>query len=478
MTDRRWLAFSVLCTGILMIVLDTTIVNVALPSIKADLGFEDAALAWVVNAYMLTFGGFLLLSGRLGDLFGSRRVFLVGLAVFTLASLACGVATSQAALIAARAIQGFGGAILSAVSLSLMMTMFREPGERAKAMGFYSFVAAGGGSLGVFLGGVLTDAFDWHWNFLINVPIGIAVLFAGLRLLPASPREGPAPRLDIAGAATVTTALVLAVYAIVNGNQAGWTSLQTLGLGGLSVALLVAFLVIESRIRDPLVPLGLFRTRSLSTSSAVGILWAAAMFAWFFMSALYMQLVLGYSPLQVGLAFLPANLIMAAFAVSLSAKIVMRFGIRPPIVVGLGLASLGLGLFALAPEDGTFLVHILPGMLLMGLGAGTAMNPVILAAMRDVPPSESGLASGVVNTAFMMGGALGLASLATLAAARTTSLTAEGASLASALTGGYRAAFLVGSLFALVAATLAGVLLRAAAPDPASVPGAAHPEAP
>jgi EmrB/QacA subfamily drug resistance transporter len=457
---KRWIAFFVLCMGALMIVLDTTIVNVALPSIKEDLGFTDASLAWVVNAYMLTFGGFLLLSGRLGDLFGHRKMFLIGLALFTAASLGCGLATTQWMLIVARAIQGLGGAVVSAVGLSLMMNLFREPGERAKAMGFYGFVAAGGGSLGVFFGGVLTNAFDWHWNFLVNIPIGVAVFLASLPLLPKSERPADAPRLDNAGAIVVTAAMLLAVYGIVNGNAAGWTSTQTLGLLGLAAVLLSTFVLIEARVKDPLVPLRLFGLRNVATSNVVGVLWAASMFAWFFLSALYMQFVLGYNPLQVGLAFLPSNVVMAAFSLGLSARIVMRFGIRQPIAVGLGIAALGLFLFARAPVDGAFWIDVFPAMMLLGIGAGMALNPVILAAMHDVSDSESGLASGVVNTSFMMGGALGLAVLASVAAARTDRLVSSGTDPIIALNGGFHVAFVIGALFALGAAVLAGTLLR------------------
>ena len=325
---NRWLALFVLCAGTLMIVLDTTIVNVALPSIRADLGFSETSLAWVVNAYLLTFGGFLLLGGRLGDLYGHRRMFLIGIALFTVASIACGLAGSQGFLIAARAVQGLGGAIVSAVSLSLMMSLFTEPAERAKAMGVFGFVAAGGGSIGVLLGGVLTDVLNWHWIFLVNVPIGIGVYVAVDQAAPDGPRRASKQKLDVAGAVTVTAALMLAVYAIVNGNDAGWTSTQTLGLLAAAAVLLGVFLVIESRVDSPLVPLGLFKLRNVATANIVGVLWAAAMFAWFFLSALYLQLVLGYSPLQVGLAFLPANLIMGAFSIGLSAKLVMKFGIR------------------------------------------------------------------------------------------------------------------------------------------------------
>jgi EmrB/QacA subfamily drug resistance transporter len=464
---RRWLALIVLCLGSLMIVLDTTIVNVALPSIRADLGFSQTSLAWVVNAYLLTFGGFLLLGGRLGDLFGHRRLFMIGIALFTLASLTCGLARSQQILVGARAAQGLGAAVVSAVALSLTMNLFTEPAERAKAMGVFGFVAAGGGSIGVLLGGILTGALNWHWIFLVNLPIGVAVFALSLLLLPAARGMAPAGGLDVAGAVTVTSALMLAVYAIVNGNEAGWTSAQTLGLLAGAAALLAVFLWIESRVQAPLMPLGLLRMRNVATANGVAVLWAAAMFAWFFLSALYLQLVLGYSPLQVGLAFLPANLIMGAFSLGLSARLVMRFGIKPPLAIGLLLAAIGLVLFARAPVHGNFAVDVLPSMLLLGLGAGIAFNPMLLAAMSDVAPTESGLASGVVNTSFMMGGALGLAILASLAASRAKSLLTAGATQLAALNGGLHAAFLAGALFAATAAALGAVFLRvpAAAPD-------------
>lgn len=457
---KRWWALTVLCLGVLMIVLDTTIVNVALPSIRTDLGFTETSLVWVVNAYMLTFGGFLLLGGRLGDLYGQRRLFLAGLVLFTLASLACGLANSQWLLIVARAVQGLGGAVVSAISLSLIMNLFTKPAERAKAMGVYGFVCAGGGSIGVLLGGVLTDALNWHWIFLVNLPIGAAVFALCLVLLPGGRGQAAGARLDVWGAVTVTTALMLAVYAIVNGNEAGWTSLQTLGLLAAAAVLMAVFLRIESRVPTPLVPLGLFRLRNVAMANIVGVLWAAAMFAWFFISALYMQLVLGYSALQVGLGFLPANLIMAVFSLGLSARIVMRFGIRLPLAAGLLMAALGLALFARAPVGGQFVADVLPGMLLLGLGAGMAFNPVLLAAMSDVAPDESGIASGVVNTAFMMGGALGLAVLASAAAARTGYLQAGGVDALVALNSGYQLAFLLGAVFAAAAAVLGAALMR------------------
>jgi EmrB/QacA subfamily drug resistance transporter len=465
MKDKRWLALYMLCAGELMIVLDTTIVNVALPSMQADLGFSETALVWVVNAYMLTYGGFLLLGGRLGDLYGQRRLFLLGITLFTAASLVCGLAGSQGLLVAARAVQGLGGAVVSAIALSLIMNIFSEPSERAKAMGIYGFVCAGGGSLGVLLGGVLTSALSWHWVFLVNLPIGAAVYAACVALLQPDRRQASGG-LDIWGAVTVTTSLLFAVYAVVDGNQAGWASAQTLGLLAAAVVLLAVFLAIEARVAEPLMPLRLFRLRSVWASNVVGIFWTAAMFAWFFISALYMQLVLGYDPMQVGLAFLPSNIIMAAFSIGWSAKIVMRFGIRLPIMAGLLISSAGLALFAFSPVDGSFVAHVLPGMVLLGVGCGMALTPVMLAAMNDVAPAESGLASGVVNTAFMMGGALGLAVLASLAAARTAALLASGASSAAALTAGYHAAFAVAALFGLAAALVSALLPRAAGAAP------------
>jgi EmrB/QacA subfamily drug resistance transporter len=459
----RWLALIVLCLGDLMIVLDVTIVGVALPSIREDLGFSASSLAWVANAYLITFGGFLLLAGRFGDLFGHRRLFLIGIALFTLASLACGLANTQELLVGARAVQGLGAAVVSAVALSLIMTLFTEPAERAKAMGVFGFVAAGGGSIGVLLGGVLTDALDWHWIFLVNLPVGVAVLGLSLFLLPSARGPASTARLDVAGAVTVTASLMLAVYAIVNGHEAGWTSFQTVGLGAVAAALLVLFLVIEARVPSPLVPLSLFRLRTLAASNVIGVLWSASMFASFFLSALYLQLVLGYSPLEVGLAYLPNTLIMGAFSLGLSARIVMRYGIRAPLATAMLLVTVALALFARAPVDGSFVVDVLPSMILLGLGAGLAFNPMLLAAMSDVEPSEAGLASGVVNTSFMMGGALGLAVLASIAAARTDSLSASGDGTLAALTGGYHAAFLAGAVFSLVAGALAAAFLPAAA---------------
>lgn len=458
--SQRWLALYILCLGVLMIVLDSTIVNVALPSIREDLQFSETGLVWVVNAYLLTFGGFLLLGGRLGDVLGHRRVFLAGLAVFTLASAACGLATTRELLIIGRAVQGIGGAVVSAAALSLIMNVFTEPGERAKAMGIYGFVCSGGGSIGVLLGGLLTGSVGWHWIFLVNVPIGLAVYALCSRLIPAGRGVADAPKLDVIGAVTVTAAMLLAVYAIVNGNEVGWFAVPTLTKIGIACGMFMAFLMFESKVPAPLMPPDLLKRKSVSTANLIAVLWAAGMFAWFFISALYLQLVLGRSPMEVGLAFLPANLIMAACSLGLSAKLVMRFGIRGPLVSGLLIAAGGLLLFARAPVDGNVWIDVVPAMALLGMGAGIAFNPLLLAAMNDVPQSESGLASGMVNTSFMMGGALGLAVLASIAAAHTDRAQALGASAVASLNAGYQIAFAAGAGFAVVAAGLGAWMFR------------------
>ncbi len=457
---QRWLALYVLCAGVVMIVLDTTVVTVALPSIQASLGFSETALVWVLNAYMLTFGGFLLLGGRLGDLYGNRRWFLIGLVAFTLASLACGIASTQWMLVVARAIQGIGGAVVTAVALALIMNLFTDGDDRAKAMGIYGFICAVGGSLGEILGGVITELLNWHWIFLINLPIGIGVYVMCGKLLPEDRAPEQRQRLDLAGAVLATVGLMLAVYAVIGGNASGWASTQTLSLLGAAGALLIAFFVVEARVRDPLMPLHLLKLRNLATANIVGILWSAGMFAWFVITALYLQRVLGYSPLQVGLSFMPADVVMAIFSVGLSARLVIRFGIRTPLWVGLAIAGVGLILISRAPLDGNYLQHVLPGMLLLGVGGGMAFNPVLLAAMSDVDESQSGLASGIANTAFMMGGALGLAVLASLADAATRDALAGGADERVALNTGYQLAFTIGAAMTLLGAAIGGLFVR------------------
>jgi len=455
----RWLALWVLCLGDLMIVLDTNIVNVALPTIQGDLGFTQSALAWVVNAYMLTFGGFLLLGGRLGDLLGNRKVFLVSVVAFTLASAVCGLAPTAELLVAGRGVQGLAGALVSAVALALIVGLFQDPAERAKAMALYGFVMSGGGAIGVLLGGVLTGFVSWHWVFLVNVPVGVAVGILGLRVLPAD-RGTVGTRLDVPGAVLVTTSLMLVVYGVVGGGDHGWTSARTLGVLAVGAVLMAAFLGWEARSGNPLVPLRFFRIRTIAVAQVVGMLWSGAMFATFFLSSLYLQQVLAYDALQIGLAFVPTAVVMALFSLRWSDRLVMRFGARGPLTVGLGIVAVGLALLARVPVDGSYVVDVLPAMVLTGAGAGIALNPMLIAATSDVEPQDAGLASGLANTSFSLGGALGLAVLVSVSTWRSDAL---GGASAEALTGGFQLAFGCGALFALAAAVIAGTLLRSAA---------------
>jgi EmrB/QacA subfamily drug resistance transporter len=465
--DTRWAALIVLCVGFFMIVLDATVVNVALPSIQEELGFSQSSLAWVVNAYMIAFGGLLLLAGRLGDLLGRRRVFLAGLVVFTLASMVCGVAQSQEVLVAARFIQGIGGAMASAVILGMIVTMFPDPLEQGKAIGIYGFVASGGGSAGLLAGGLLTDAINWHWIFFINVPIGIATGLLALRLIADDEGIGLREGADAPGAVLVTGSLMLGVYTIVGAAEHGWGATRTLLLGAVSLALMAAFLVRQSRIANPLVPLRIFRSRAVSVANIVQVLAVAGMFGMFFLGALYLQQVLGYSPIGVGLAFLPTTLVMGIMSVRYSARLVNRFGARATILGGMPLVLLGLALFARVPVDGTWVVDVLPSMLLLGLGAGTAFPAIVTLAMSAATPRDAGLASGLVNTTAQVGGALGLAILATLAADRSDTLLAGGTGTAEALTQGYRLALIVGTALVGVAIAVVVAVLR---PEPEPEP--------
>jgi EmrB/QacA subfamily drug resistance transporter len=461
---KRWLALLLVCAAQLMIVLDGTIVNVALPVIQSSLGFSEVSLSWVVNAYLLTFGGFLLLGGRAGDLFGRRRVFMVGLALFTLASLFCGLAGSQAFLVAARAVQGLGGAIIAPAALSIIITTFTEPADRARAMGIWGFVVSGGGTIGVLLGGVLVGTLGWPWIFLVNLPIGIVTLALCRPLLDAGRSEsaGAGGGFDLAGALLVTASLVAAVYAIVGANTVGWTSSRTVILLVVAASLMGLFVAVEARTRVPLVPLGIFRSRNLTVSNVAMVLTVAGIFGWFFFGALYLQRVLGYGSLQTGLAFLPAMLVLGALSYSAAAKVVNRLGVKPMLVFGMALLVISLLLFARAPVEASFLVDVLPGMLLLGFGASFAFLTVILASVSGVPERDAGLASGLVNTAQQLGGALGLAVLASVAASRTKGLGGAGSDPVAALNGGYHAAFLLSAILVALAAVLATALLRLA----------------
>jgi len=477
--DRsRWLALYVLCAGMLMIVLDITIVNVALPSIQDDLGFTQSNLAWVVNAYLVSFGGLLLLAGRLGDLLGQRRVFLAGLAVFTTASLLCGLSQSQEMLIGARFIQGIGGALTSAVILGMIVTMFPEPREQAKAIGVYGFVASAGGAIGLLIGGVLTEAISWHWIFFINLPVGIATALLARRLVADPEGIGFGAGADIPGAVLITSGLMLGVYTILEVPDNGWGSTQTLVLGSISLALGAAFLVRQARIANPLMPLRLFRSRNVSGANALQMLLVAGMFSMFFLGALYMQRILGYDPLEVGLAFLPTTLVMATLSLGYSEKLIMRFGPRQMLIPGMVLVGISLLLFARTPVDGSYLTDMLAPLLLIGVGIGISFPSLMMLAMSGATPSDAGLASGVVNTSAQVGGAIGLAVLATLAAGRTDSLLDDGAAGGVALNSGFHLAYLVGAGLVGVALLIAIFVLRSEPmPDPAAmVEGAADEE--
>jgi EmrB/QacA subfamily drug resistance transporter len=470
-TRSRWLALLVLCAGLLMIVLDQTIVNVALPAIQRDLGFSQAGLAWVVNAYLIAFGGLLLLSGRLGDLIGRKRMFLAGLATFTAASLLCGISFSQEMLIVSRFLQGAGGAMASAVALGMIVTMFREPRERARAIGVYSFVASAGASIGLLAGGLLTEALNWHWIFFVNLPIGILAAVLGARLVASDAGIGLGRGADVQGAVLVTGSLMLGVYTIVRAADYGWASARTLGMGAVAVALLAGFVVRQARAANPLMPLHLFRSRNLSGANIVQALMVASLFGMFFLGALYQQQVLGYGPVAIGLAFLPVAGAIGTLSLGFSERLTTRFGARNVLPPALVLIVVGLALLTRAPVDATYAVDLLPSMLLMGIGAGLAFPALMNLAMSDSTDSDAGLASGLVNTATQVGGALGLAVLATLATSRTNDLLAGGTPTPDALTSGYRLSWTVGVGLATTALAVALTVLRRSAPQ-----GDAQPE--
>jgi EmrB/QacA subfamily drug resistance transporter len=464
--DRtRWVALVVLCVGMLMIVLDTTVVNVALPSIQEDLGFSNSGLAWVVNAYLIAFGGLLLLAGRLGDLISRRGIFLAGLAVFTASSIACGVSTSQGMLVVARFIQGIGGAMTSAVILGMIVTMFPKPAEQAKAIGVFAFVASAGGSIGLLAGGVLTDTINWHWIFFINVPIGAVTAALAVRLLPHDRGAGLSAGADVLGALLITSALMLLVYTMVKpAADDGWGATTTLAFGAVALALLAAFIVREATAATPLVPLGIFRSRNITGANLVQILSVAGMFGMFFMGTLYLERVLHFSPLQIGFSFLPATITMGALSIGYTDKLIMRFGARNVLVPGMVLICAGLAWFTQISVDGSYFVDVFPAMVLFGVGAGTAFPALMTLAMSGVEPQQAGLASGLVNTTAQVGGALGLAVLATLSATHTRTLTEQGKPLADALVGGYRLAFVVGLGLALAALAVAVTVIKPTPP--------------
>ena len=453
--NSRWIALIVLCAGMLMIILDSTIVTVALPAIQTDLGFTQSSLAWVVNAYLIAFGGLLLLAGRLGDLVGRRRVLLAGLALFTLASLLCGLAWSEATLIGARFLQGVGGAAASAVSLGMIVTLFQDPRERATALGVYSFVAAAGASMGLLAGGVLTQALDWHWIFFVNLPIGVVTLVVAVRVLASERGLGLRAGADVLGSALVTAGLMILVLAIVGTTDHGWTSARTLILGGVAIALLAAFTVRQATAATPLVPARVLRPRNVWGANLVLLLVLAGMFGTFFTGALLMQRVYGYDAVETGLAFLPVSLSIGILSLGLSARLTTRFGANRVLVAGTALIAVGIALLSRAPVDASFAADLLPGLLIWGIGAGLSFPSIMVLAMSAATPEDSGVASGVINTNQQVGGALGLAVLATLAADRTGARES-----AAALADGYGLAFTVAAGIAVAGAVLAAVVLR------------------
>jgi EmrB/QacA subfamily drug resistance transporter len=460
MTDprSRWLALYVLCTGMLMIVLDVTIVNVALPSIQDDLGFSPSGLAWVINAYLIAFGGLLLLSGRFGDLFGQRRIFLTGLVVFTAASVVCGAAANPAMLVVARFLQGAGGALTSAVILGLIVTMFPEPREQAKAIGVYAFVASAGGAVGLLAGGALTQWVNWHWIFFVNVPIGAATLAAGLRLLPATVGSGVRAGADVLGSVLITAALMLGVYTIVvPAAEDGWGAGRTLACAVVAVALLVGFAVRQATATQPLMPLRILRSPTVVGANVVQMVGAGGMFGSFFLGSLYLEHVLGYRPLEIGLAFLPVTVLMGALSVRYSERLVSRFGAQRVLMLGLVLIGSALAGLATAPVHASYLADVFPEAVLLGVGAGLCFPPMMMLAMSGVAPSDAGLASGLVNTTAQVGGAIGLAVLSTVSTQRAATLRATGHDALDSLTGGYHAAFWIAA--ALMAAALVTALI-------------------
>lgn len=459
-STSRWLALGILCTGNLMIILDGSIVTVALPTIQQDLGFSQSGLAWVVNSYLIAFAGLLLLSGRLGDLLGSKQVFTVGLVVFTAASLACGLASAPWALVTFRFIQGVGGALASAVALGMIITLFQDAGERAKALAVYAFVAAAGSSLGLILGGVLTQSLGWEWVFLVNVPIGVVAIVLTLRAVPGLPGIGLREGADVTGSVLVTSGLMLLVFTIVKADDYTWGDARTLGLLAASLVLLAAFVVRQARAAKPLLPLHIFRNRIISGANVIMLLMVAGLFGYQFCTALYLQNVLGFDALKTGLAFLPAPVTIAVVSLGLAARLNQRFGARPVLLGGLLLVAVALVLLARVPSDGQYLVDIVPAFVLLGLGFGAAMPALMGQAMAVTSPSDAGIASGLVNTTQQVGASLGTAVLATLAASRTASLLADNESQVDALTSGFRLAYTLSAAFVVVSVLVAAFVLR------------------
>ncbi|MDQ6884141.1 MAG: MFS transporter [Candidatus Dormibacteraeota bacterium] len=460
MKDTRWLSLYVLCIGFLLIVVDMTIVNVALPSIQRDLGFSQAGLAWVINAYLIAFGGLLLLAGRLGDLFGRKRVYLIGLGIFVGASVLCGLSLSQPMLVAARFVQGIGGAVSSAVVLAMIVTMFPKPEEQARAFGVFSFVASAGAAVGLLAGGLITQAVSWHWIFFVNVPIGLATAVVSARLLTSDRGLGIGHGADVIGAILVTAGLMVGVYAIVESSVYGLGSLHTIAFGAVALALLTAFIVRQAVIANPILPLGLFRSRKLSIANVIQALMSSSFFGFFFLGSLDLERVLGYGPMGLGLAFLPIAVVMGLFSVRFSAPLIGRFGPVTVLAAGQLVVAISLAMLGFGPTNASYPVHLLVPIALLGLGGGLSFPSLAMIAMADAGPADAGLASGILNTSGQVGAALGLAVLATLAASRTVSLLRNGSGTAAALAGGYHLAWLIGAALVVVTFALAITLFR------------------
>jgi len=467
---RRWIALIVVCFAMLMNILDQTIVNVALPTIQRDLHFSQASLAWVIDAYLITFAGSLLLAGRLGDLFGRKKVFLVGVGLFTVASIACGAADSQILLISARFVQGLGAALSSSVILAIIVADFPVPRERAKAMSSYIIVAVGGGSLGLLVGGYVTQALSWHWIFFINIPIGIATFIAGAALIEENIGIGIRAGLDVAGAVLSTAGLMLAVYAIVSSSQYGWNSTHTLGFGASAIVVLVAFLLLESRLATPMMPIPVMRSPGLLASSLVRGLMVVGMYSTFFIGVLYFQHILGYDPIRTGLAFLPQTLSVALMSAGLTTRIMGRLQPKLTALIGLAVLSGGLTLFITSGVHTAYFPHLFVAVLLVGLGAATAFTPLLTMALANVPAVDAGIGSGIVNVSQQVSAALSVAVLGAVSSSRTATLLTDGRSTVDALDGGYRLAFTI-ALISVVIGIVVGVaiLKRSSAP-------AEHPE--
>ncbi|MGA8725760.1 MAG: MFS transporter [Acidimicrobiales bacterium] len=457
---RRWIALVVVCLAMFMNALDGSIVNVALPDIQRSLHFSQAGLTWVVDAYLISFGSFLLMAGRLGDLVGRKKVFLSGVTLFTLASIACGSAGSQAMLVAARFVQGIGGAFSASVIVAIIVTEFPSPAERAKAMSAYVFVAVGGGSIGLLAGGVLTQAISWHWIFFVNVPIGIATLVLGSVLLVENVGIGIRNGVDVTGSLLVTASVMIGIYAIVTASTDGWGSAHTVIFGGIAVVLFGAFILLESRLSNPIMPLRILKLRTLTGSSVIRGLVIIGMFSTFFIGALYFEHVLGYSPIRTGLAFLPQAVAMAIMSAGITARLVNRFGAKPVMYPAMGLAAAGLLLFASAGEHAAYFPRIFFAFLLLGVGAGASFMPLLQIGMSEIPNADAGLGSGVVNVSQQLAGAVGLAALSTIASNQTKSLVAAGHDLIGALADGYHLAILIAAGCVLLGLLLSPILLR------------------